>query len=51
VQVGGMKQAAASVPGGIGEVGGIDHQRVALPFTYGFVVSIPNAGLLVLNWM
>src|SRR5580698_4666130 len=31
VQVGGMQQAAASVPGGIGEVGGIDHQRVALP--------------------
>ena len=33
VHVGGMKQAAASEPGGIDEVGGIDHQRVALPFT------------------
>src|SRR3984957_10586567 len=29
-----MKQAAASEPGGIDEVGGIDHQRVALPFTH-----------------
>src|ERR1700728_5083373 len=28
-----MNQAAASEPGGIGEVCGIDHQRVALPFT------------------
>ena len=33
VHVGGMKQAAASEPGGIDEVGGIDDQRVALPFT------------------
>jgi len=28
-----MKKAAASEPGGIDEVGGIDDQRVALPFT------------------
>src|SRR5215469_12158919 len=28
-----MKQAAASVPGGVDEIGGIDHQRIALPFT------------------
>src|ERR1700722_13646128 len=33
VQVGGVKQAAASEPSGVVEVGGIDHQRVALPFT------------------
>src|ERR1700678_758137 len=28
-----MNQAAASEPGSIVEVGGIDHQRVAFPFT------------------
>src|SRR5579863_644988 len=33
VQVGGMEEPAASEPGCIDEVGGIDHQRVALPFT------------------
>ena len=32
MQIGGMKQAAASEPRRIDEVGGIDHQRVALPF-------------------
>src|SRR5215472_3010670 len=33
MQVGGMEEAAASEPRRIDEVGGIDHQRVALPFT------------------